>query len=115
MVKQTRYVVKSVDQDGDGIPDYNIIERYVDNKLIDYKVVPIEKLKKIASKIKVPKEVSKVPKQKVVYSKIPAETDAPLVVQNQSSFGQYVKAGAGMKLGAVAMDGLISGIGSLFD
>jgi hypothetical protein len=113
MVKKIRYVIKSVDQDGDGVPDFNIVERYSDNKLLDYKVVPIEKLKKIASKVKVSKKPE--PKQKVVYAKIPKETDAPIIVQNQSTFGHYVKAGAGLELGSSAMEGLISGIGSLFN
>jgi hypothetical protein len=89
--------------------------KYVDGKVVTRKFVPLEKLKKIAKTA--PAAKSGTQKQKIVYKKVPeniANTSKPVIVQDDTSFGQYVKRGAGTTLGSLAVEKMFEGIGSLF-
>ena len=55
--------------------------------------------------------------QRVVYERSPPQTMAnppPVVIKEETSFGQHVKAGAGDMIGRVAVIGIANVLGSLF-
>ena len=119
MVKKEQYTVESIDVDGDGIPDGDLVTKYVNGKVISRKFVPLSKLKNIAKNIKTVqnqnvKTVSKSPK--MIYKNIPPvqDTNKPVLVQDTTGFAQYIKAGAGHEAGRLATDAVVDGFKSLF-
>lgn len=128
--KKVRIEVKKIDIDGDGIPDGDLVIKYIGDKEVGSKFVASDKMVKIAKKAitqaKIEQENTstkeKPMKQKIVYKSIPlrppgsqeATVQAPLQVQEQTSFGQYIKAGAGMTVGSIAVTSLMDGLSGLF-
>lgn len=60
--------------------------------------------------------------QRVVYDRVPTKMappangePPPVVVKNDTGFGHYVKAGAGLHLGGMAVEGVVGILGGLFD
>lgn len=51
---------------------------------------------------------------RVVYQRMPAENPPPVVIKEETSFGQHVKAGAGHALGNMAVEAVGGILGSLF-
>lgn len=115
---RTRFVIERLDVDGDGIPDGDLVKEYVGDRLVRQKFVALDRLKNITDDaIANAAAVAQGPEkpQKVVYERMPAHPeDKPVIVQSDTSFGHYVKAGAGLQLGAIAVDGVVSGLASLF-
>ena len=115
---RTRFVIERLDVDGDGIPDGDLVKEYVGDRLVRQKFVALDRLKNITDDaIANAAAVAQGPvkPQKVVYERMPAHPeDKPVIVQSDTSFGHYVKAGAGLQLGSIAMDGVVSGLASLF-
>lgn len=130
-----QYTVTHIDVDGDGIPDGALVTEYTNKKMTSQKFVPNSKLKTIAknaittnSSVAAPvntsyntnntntQQASNKGKQKVVYKRMPPveQTDQPVMIQNESSFGHYVKAGAGMTVGSTIVNSLVDGLSSLF-
>lgn len=129
-----QYTVTHIDVDGDGVPDGALVTEYTNKKMTSQKFVPNSKLKTIA-KNAIANSSSASPqrntiyntntntlhtatktKQKVVYKRMPPveQTDQPVMIQNESSFGHYVKAGAGMTVGSTIVNSLVDGLSSLF-
>jgi hypothetical protein len=108
-----RFVIEKIDIDGDNIPDGDLVKKYNGSKLVGQKFVAFDKMKEIADEaMYASKEGTK---QKVVYQRMPAnEEDKPVIVKDATHFGQYVKAGAGLEVGRVAVDGLVDALGGLF-
>jgi len=115
---RTRFVIERLDVDGDGIPDGDLVKEYVGDRLVRQKFVALDRLKNITeAAIANAQAASPIPEkpQKVVYERMPAHPeDKPVIVQSDTSFGHYVKAGAGLQLGSIAMNGVASGLASLF-
>ena len=120
-----RYVVEAVDVDGDGIPDGDLVKKFNGNKLISQKFVAAREMKKIANVAKqrvvaqqavAPRQ----PKQKIIYRTAPVVSaeNKPVIVQQQTNLGEYLKMGFGVGVGAeVGKRGVytvFSGLSSLF-
>jgi hypothetical protein len=141
--KVYQYRIVPIDADNDGIKDYDLVEKILDGKVVARKLVPAAKMKKIAEntmKFIAKQESTPKKKKKMVYKNMPPlqtmQTNAsaqqplqqapqqaqqaqqPVMVQDKTNFGQYVKAGLGMGIGlAVAekgVDFVADEIGDLF-
>lgn len=131
--QKVQYTVESIDIDGDGIPDGDMVTKYVNGKVHSRKFVPLSKMKQISkdvnkitkkdtpkttkpktesSSLRSPKEA----KEKIVYKNIPdvADTQKPVLIQDTTGFGQYVKAGAGMAVGSAAVNVAIDAFAGMF-
>lgn len=112
-----RGVEDNVDYNQDGKIDAmdDVVIKYEDGVEVGRKFInqrTANKMKQVLAKS--PKKEAV--KTRVVYQRAPhGENAPPLVIKNETSFGHYVKAGAGMELGATAMDGVIGVVGSLFE
>jgi hypothetical protein len=127
MVKKDQYTVETIDVDGDGIPDGELVIHYINGKIKSKKFVPLKKLKKIANDVekiskaenkknnKTPKTPPKTPK--MIYKTIPEvqETDKPVLIQDETKFAQYIKAGAGNQIGRLATDAVADALAGLFE
>lgn len=116
MPSKVQYTIEPIDVDGDNIPDGDLVTKYVNGKVASRKFVPISTLKK-ALKTKPTPPVKQDKKEKIVYKTVPKDissTNKPVVIQDGTGFGQYVKAGAGATLGSLAVSKLFDGIGNLF-
>lgn len=116
MVKKEQYTIESIDVDGDGIPDGDLVTKYINGKVVSRKFVPLTKLKKIAANIQ--NQNVKTPKSapKMVYKNIPQvqDTNKPVLIQDKTGFAQYIKAGAGHEAGKLATDAVVDGLKDLF-
>ncbi|KAG2424980.1 hypothetical protein HXX76_014138 [Chlamydomonas incerta] len=114
---KAQYTVEPIDIDGDNKMDGDLVTKYVNGEVVSRKFVPFEKLKRVADDaIAAANGGSEV--QLPVYQNIPANvqgTNQPVMVADQTGFGQYVKAGAGMAVGSTVVGALFSGLGSLFE
>jgi hypothetical protein len=120
-------VVSKIDNDGDGIPDGDLVSITEGNKT-RYIFVPKEKMETIAKNAlaraeeqQLAKPIKKEPKQRVIYKSLPKakaadapNTSSPVQVQDRTTFGQYIKAGAGMQLGSIAVTSIFDGLSGLF-
>ena len=123
--KKVQYTVEPIDIDGDSIPDGDLVTKYVNGKVESRKFVPLTKLKKIAqdannSARENAGPTGKTPRtpggSKIVYKNMPdvQNTDKPVMVADQTGFGQYIKAGAGLQAGSMATEAVVNGLSSLF-
>jgi hypothetical protein len=121
-----KYTIEAIDVDGDGIPDGDLVTQYKNGKIVGRKFVAANKLKRLVDdQVRVQHNVQdmaarRLPKSNNISFRnaIPqnmAQTNQPIVVQNRSSLGEYVKAGAGVTIGSIAVSGLLSGLAALFD
>lgn len=117
---RVRFVIERLDVNGDGIPDGDLVKEYQGDRLVAQKFVALDRLKQIAENAVAAQVASPAPAaagrpQKIVYERAPAHPETkPIVVQSDTSFGHYVKAGAALSLGDTAMDALLSGLAGLF-
>lgn len=134
MVKKQKvqFTVEPIDVDGDNIPDGDLVTKYVNGKAVSRKYVPLKKLKKIVDNAQEyatamennvnnrSKSTGKTPRTpggtRIVYKNMPdvENTDKPVMVADQTGFGQYIKAGAGLQLGSMATEAVVNGIADLF-
>jgi hypothetical protein len=123
MSSKATYAIEKLDIDGDGFPDGDLVTKYVNGKIVARKFVPLKKMKTIAKKVVKNSEMTSTKKIKL-YSRNKIQKSASqasegvktdkVVVQNESSFGQYVKMGAGLEVGKLGVDALADGLGNLF-
>lgn len=113
-------------QNGRVSPGDDIVERYEYNpsthkydKFVDFKLLkPIQaRLEKVVKKDVVRRSAPRAqpaPEQRVVYTNVPRQDPPPVAIKDETSFGQYVKQGAGNEVGALAVDSMFLLVGSLF-
>lgn len=126
--QKVQYTVEAIDIDGDNIPDGDLVTKYVNGKVVSRKFVPLKKLKKVVKDAQAQQQANNsmglnapaTPRtpggSRMVYKNMPAveDTDKPVMVADQTGFGQYIKAGAGLQAGSMATEAVVSGIASLF-
>lgn len=122
--KKVQYTVEAIDIDGDNIPDGDLVTKYVNGKVVSRKFVPLKKLKKAVKDAQVQQMANDAapatPRTpggtRIVYKNMPnvQDTNNPVMVADQTGFGQYIKAGAGLQAGSMATEAVVSGIASLF-
>lgn len=115
-----KFRVEKLDINGDGIPDGDLVIRYVNGKEAGKQFVPFDKLKKIVDNSIVNAPLKKTEQLKVYKTRLPTpqQQKQPVVIENETSMLHYVKAGFGLNLGAqaanVAVAGVADGLSSLF-
>ena len=131
-----QYTVEAIDVDGDGIPDGDLVTKWRLKKdgtrtVVQHKFVPSEKIKAIvqkaanatatataatATKTKASKTKAKPAMLKTYKGAVaPAALEQqPVQIQDRTKFGQYVKMGAGLEVGRIAIDTVASAISDLF-
>ena len=110
-----RFVIEKIDVDGDGIPDGDLVKEYEGDKLLSQKFVPKEKMAEIVDNALNQQNGNSGPKEKIVYKNEPQNIDnKPIVIKDNTNFGQYVKLGAGFEVGRGAVDLLFFGLSELF-
>lgn len=134
-----QYRVEQIDVDDDGVPDGDMVTKIVNGKVVSRKFVPFYKLAEIANnavassnnsnrnknisyKVRGLNNAPAAPsRERIVYKNMPAPVasqNKPVIVQERSGFGEYLKMGAGMGAGAaagsMAVHGIADGLGSLF-
>jgi len=128
--KNIQITVQSIDVDGDGIPDGDLVSKWKLQKdgtrtLVGHKFVSNKGMKAVADKAIVATAYKKQSKAvKAVETKAlktykgatpPAsQSTDPVQVQDKTSFGQYVKLGAGAEVGRIAVDTVANALGDLF-
>ncbi len=124
---KVHFTVESIDVDGDSIPDGDMVSKYVDGVLVSRKFVPLTKLKRIARNAAAKSRSSSRPPRNAPpnaprnappnaprNARANAAPDNRVIVQEDTGFGQYIKAGAGMEAGRVATDAVVDGLMGLF-
>jgi len=130
-----RYEIRSglkdkVDYNGDGKVDGtdNVVVKYINNvpvgqilltKKNEKQLINLLKKQQIADAKAAVKPGGVVdPQQRIIYSRSPPRNPPPLVVQDNTSFGQHLKTGvalgAGLEVGELAVDGAVDLLGNLF-
>jgi hypothetical protein len=136
-----QYTVEPIDVDGDGIPDGDMVTKYVNGKVVSRKFVPMKKIQQIVAKSMASSAASSASRPKKArappsatqgmvyaswaglgggcaptYKRLPEvqESNKPVLVQDSTGFAQYVKAGAGMEAGRLATDAVVDGLEDLF-
>ena len=123
-----QYTIEPLDVDGDGKDDGNLVTKWRDGKVVARKFVPFEKLKALAQKEmmkgeppalqKTGKKTNTTTQSPIAFrARIPEnveKVDKPLIVQNRSSFAEYIKAGAGVSLGVHAVNGILGAVSEMF-
>ena len=118
--KQPKYSYKilevGIDVDGDGVPDGDLVIRTTIKTGKEERVfVPYEKMKQIADQAKTADEVEKMKLVKENGTRQTINETQTLAIEDKTNFFQYVKQGAGMQIGRVAVDAAIDGLSGLFD
>ncbi len=107
---KVHYTFEPLDTDGDGVPDGDLVTKYVDGKVDGRpKFVPLDTMKK-----KIAEENQKAPQTGAPVA-VSGDVNSPVQISDQTSFGQYVKQGAGTALGAIATTTVFNALGSIFD
>lgn len=114
-----RYVIEPLDIDGDGIPDGDLIKQIKNDKVIAQKFVAKKKLENIVNQaIQYSENHHSTPanhNEQIIYKRDPQHPeDKPVIIKDDTNFGQYVKMGVGVTVGEVLVKGLVSGLSSLF-
>lgn len=118
-----QYTIEQVDVDGDGAHDGNLVTKWRNGKVVGRKFVPFEKLKALTEKEMMRAEPASSQKKTTTKSPIAFRARIPqnvekvekqLIVQNHSSFGEYIKAGAGLSLGMHAVSGILGVVSEMF-
>jgi hypothetical protein len=115
MPQRTQYTVEAILIEGDGVPDGDLVTKYVNGKVKARMFVPVKSLQVLVRTHSLSMGVT-VPKQRIVYAKIPPiETnDKQVVVQGTSKFGQLVQKGGGEQAGAMGMTAIVQALVALF-
>lgn len=131
MVANFKYTIEKIDIDGDGVPDGDLISQWrvkagKPDALMGRKFVPFDKMEKIAKKVitanaeakasKASAKASRASKVRLTRRAIsdPNQSDAPVQVQDKTNFVQYVKLGAGVEVGRLAVDAVAGALADLF-
>ena len=128
-----QYTVEAIDVDGDGITDGDLVTKWRLKKngtrtLVQHKFVPSEKIKAIvqkaatatAAKATTPQTKTKATAKPAILKTYKgavapaAQEQQILQVQDRTKFGQYIKMGAGLEVGRIAIDTVASAISDLF-
>lgn len=113
-----RFVVEPVDVDGDNIPDGDLVKKLQKKadgswQVVSQRFVAAAKMEQIATQAL---GATGGPREQVVYQRNPAnEENKPVIIKDETSFGQHVKAGAGVTLGANVVQGVFDGLAALFN
>lgn len=128
MVANRKYTIEKIDIDGDGIPDGDLISQWRVKKgspdvLLIRKFVPFAKMQKVANRaiqlnaaLK-EKVAAAAPKKVQVTKRSISDTNnsaAPVQVQDKTNFVQFVKLGAGVEVGRLAVDAVAGALSDLF-
>lgn len=93
----------------------DVVVQYKGGKMVGWKLLNEPTKKRIAGIIsKAPPAAAEEDTKRIVYARRPSAEAAPVVIKDATDLGQYVKAGAGMRVGQVAVDGVVGVLGSLF-
>ncbi len=135
MAPKVRFEIVAIDIDGDGREDGNLVIKYENNIVVGRKFVPFSKLKKMINNIpaKTPKQKSvdiikktptkrqtptmsaQMPQLTPQQQQLPQQQQQPVVaIEDKTSFGQYIKMGAGLEVGKIGVDMLADSLGDLF-
>ena len=127
-----QYTVEYVDVNNNGIADkgdVDLIKRYENGVLVSQQVVPHDAMESLANKVKTQVEVKKQTKklralstskrtfktyENIPNPNAPQNQTQPVMVQDKTGFGQYIKAGAGLEAGRIATDTVVNAISGLF-
>jgi hypothetical protein len=116
--KNVTYTVEAIDVDGDGIPDGDLVTKFVNGKVVSRKFVPHEKMKQIADDAAAQQAQTPGRQKRIIYKNIPAAPDpqrnGPVMVADQTGFAQYIKMGAATQAGTLATNAVVDGIAGLF-
>ena len=115
------YTVVTIDVDGDGIPDGDLVTKFVNGKVVSRKFVPHQKMKQIVDNAAAQQpQTPKTGRQKrLIYKNVPAtapdpQRNGPVMVADQTGFAQYIKMGAATQAGSLATNAVVDGIAGLF-
>lgn len=118
--QRVQYVIRrgvddNVDYNMDGKIDENddIVIKYVNGKEVSRRPLNARTERKIGQALMRTPAPPGEPQQRIVYQRVP-RTAGPVVVKDDSSFGHFIKAGAGLTVGNMAVEGLVGALGSLF-
>lgn len=129
MAEQVQYVIKrgitdGIDYNMDGVIDENddIVVKMVNGKEVGRRLLnePVrEKVEKIIEKdVRQSMKMANPPEtQRIVYERMPPANMAnppPVVIKDETTFGQHVKAGAGLGVGFAAVNLIGDVLGGLF-
>ena len=131
--QKTQYTVEALVVRGDGIPDGDLVTKYVNGKVKERLFIPFSKMKvtlkeqtrtdtlkeheKEKTRPGTRKHELKGKKEKIVYVKVPEDigaTDKRVVVQSSSKLGQYIKQGGFEEIGAMMVTGILKVLMFLF-
>jgi hypothetical protein len=110
-------VIEKIDVDGDGVPDGELVKHIRNGKVIEQKFVSVTRMKELAEEVFSENNVHDTgPRQRMVYNNPNAVNieNKPVVIQDGTTFGQYVKEGAGHTAGTVGALAVFEGLMSLF-
>jgi hypothetical protein len=124
MPKKEQYTVEAILVEGTGVPDGDLVTRYINGKVNARMFVPAKTLKVIlkdrdgpaAAKPSVGKKPSAAA-SKFIYARMPtmdAANQKAVIVQDKSNMGQLVRTGAAEEVGAVIVTVLFKALASLF-
>lgn len=115
----TQYVIKrgiedNIDYNYDGRIDSkdDIVIKYVDGKEVERRLLTTSVDKQIDRILQ--KNDTSEEQQRIIYQRIPTAQPPPVAIKDETSLGQYVKAGFGISLGNTAVQSLGVLLGSLF-
>lgn len=92
----------------------DVVVQYKGGKMVGWKLLNEPTKARIAGIISKQTASPAVAEKRIVYARRPSAEAAPVVIKDATDLGQYVKAGAGMRVGQVAVDGVVGVLGSLF-
>jgi len=116
-----QYTIEPIDVDGDGIHDGDLVTKWRLKKdgtrvVVSHKFVAAKKMKEIAKKVSKAANPSSSPNLKTYKGATPppAQVAQPVQVQDKTNFGQFVKLGAGVEIGRLAVDAVAGALSDLF-
>ena len=112
MTIKTQFTVEALVIRGDGIPDGDLVTKYVNGKVKERLFIPFAKMKVILKKTtQDSNNIDKKGKsEKFVYVSVPqnmGDSEKRLIVQSGSKLGHYIKQGGLEEIGAVMVNGLL--------
>ena len=128
-MNNVRYVVRygtkdDIDYNGDGVINDRdqIVEKWINTskgwKRAGVRLLTPQDMQRLESKLNaVPTANTHAKPTKIVYNRLPSPTAAntpSLVIKDDTDFSQFIKAGAGMAVGELAVQTLFDGFGELF-
>jgi hypothetical protein len=118
--KNIQITVQAIDVDGDGIPDGDLVSKWLvkpdgTRKLVSHKFVSAKDMQNVAHTAA--SAANSKGKKLVTYKGAtpPASQEQqPVQVQDKTTFGQYIKLGAGVEVGRIAVDSVANALSDLF-